>query len=46
MGHSSPETTAIYQHLAGEYYKEQAEKLNSRVHVDKETRATPDNVTP
>ncbi|WP_319548813.1 tyrosine-type recombinase/integrase [Desulfogranum marinum] len=34
MGHSSPVTTGIYQHLAAGYLKEQAVKLNSRVHVD------------
>lgn len=35
MGHSSVDTTGMYQHLAGEYYRDQAKKLQSRVHVDK-----------
>lgn len=35
MGHSSPETTQMYQHLAGDYYRDQARKLQKRVHVDK-----------
>ena len=39
MGHSSVQTTGIYQHLAGDYLREQGRKLNdlaiNSVHVDK-----------
>lgn len=31
MGHSSPETTGIYQHLAGEYLRSQGRKLDKLV---------------
>jgi len=31
MGHSSPATTGIYQHLAGEYLRVQGRKLNNMV---------------
>lgn len=32
MGHSDPETTARYQHLAGEYLKAQGRKMQALVH--------------
>jgi integrase/recombinase XerD len=35
MGHESPDTTAMYQHLAADYLKEQAKKMN----VDKTGQA-------
>ena len=35
MGHSSVDTTQMYQHLAGSYYREQGKKLQNDVHVDK-----------
>jgi len=28
MGHESPDTTAMYQHLAADYLKDQAKKMN------------------
>ena len=31
MGHSSPSTTGMYQHLAGEYLRKQGRKLNDMV---------------
>lgn len=31
MGHSSPVTTGIYQHLAGEYLRDQGRKLNDKI---------------
>jgi len=31
MGHSSPNTTMIYQHLAGKYLSSQAQKLNDMI---------------
>lgn len=31
MGHSSPNTTGIYQHLAGEYIRKQGRKMNDMV---------------
>lgn len=34
MGHSSPNTTQMYQHLAGDYLREQARKLQKNVHMD------------
>lgn len=37
MGHASPETTQMYQHLAGDYLRDQGQKLNFRVHVDKKS---------
>lgn len=43
MGHASSDTTRIYQHLAGDYLREQAKKLQSRVHVDK--KKAPDDST-
>jgi site-specific recombinase XerD len=31
MGHSSPNTTGIYQHMAGEYLRAQGRKLNDKI---------------
>ncbi len=34
MGHSSPNTTGIYQHLAGEYLRTQGRKLNDHIKLE------------
>jgi site-specific recombinase XerD len=38
MGHASPNTTGIYQHLAGEYLRTQGRKLNDMVKREGETK--------
>jgi integrase len=37
MGHSSPTTTGIYQHLAGEYLRQQGRKFNDMVKLEGDT---------
>ena len=38
MGHSSPVTTGIYQHLAGEYLRDQGRKLNDRIKLEDDVK--------
>jgi len=38
MGHSSPNTTGIYQHLAGDYLRSQGRKLNDMVKNENDHR--------
>lgn len=45
MGHASVETTQIYQHLAGNYLREQAAKLQSSVYVDAKKEVEHDDST-
>jgi site-specific recombinase XerD len=45
MGHSSVETTQRYQHLAGDYLREQAKKFQNSVHVDKKSDSEGDTAT-
>jgi len=38
MGHSSPNTTGIYQHMVGEYLRVQGRKLNDKVMQEREDK--------